>query len=498
MWVDGVQRVVCGVSDVTTCQDVVIVLAHATGRTGRFTLVEKWRDNERLVAPSECPLHVLRQWGEYASDVHFILRHNSDKTSATLTDSKRAPVSQPEPASPRREDVLTSLPSRSQARGAVRRNLTFSGAHQSSAPLPPALLGNHVTRDARVAPFENFSLESVEEQSSLSSQSSSSPYSSFQHRPPFPSQHINGNTSTSQPAARFATPTHTVSPRAAPAYSQHLPRAPAPSAPVSTMTHATNSLERSRAAPRRRRQRDPTSPRAINGHAQHPLNGSRAPPPSVSMLSTSLPSNQATALLRAEKLDRLSPRVTQSHVRADPLAASASGSAVRIPNASEHRRTVAADVHLQSSQSRLVNGARNARVGDVTRTHARRPESEFYDLDDHLPSDATSHTDSVTSHSKRASSSSNRSQLSFDSTSTETDENRNRLSKHVTSHDADVSKGTKEELVKLVNLQMARLAGQEEQLRQMDAGDHTLSSLLIFCPLSSFQTVHLRQFVCKM
>lgn len=32
VWVDGVQRVVCGVSDQTTCQEVVIALARAIGK----------------------------------------------------------------------------------------------------------------------------------------------------------------------------------------------------------------------------------------------------------------------------------------------------------------------------------------------------------------------------------------------------------------------------------------------------------------------------------
>lgn len=32
VWVDGVQRVVCGVSEVTTCQEVVVALAQAIGK----------------------------------------------------------------------------------------------------------------------------------------------------------------------------------------------------------------------------------------------------------------------------------------------------------------------------------------------------------------------------------------------------------------------------------------------------------------------------------
>lgn len=39
-------------------QDVVYALAHATGKSGRFTLIERWRNNERQLAPNENPLKV--------------------------------------------------------------------------------------------------------------------------------------------------------------------------------------------------------------------------------------------------------------------------------------------------------------------------------------------------------------------------------------------------------------------------------------------------------
>lgn len=89
VWVEGIQRIVCGVTEKTTCQvdkilftfhhlsitrkltfffvvfvfwfirqDVVFALAHATGKVGRFTLIERWRNNERLMAPNENPLKV--------------------------------------------------------------------------------------------------------------------------------------------------------------------------------------------------------------------------------------------------------------------------------------------------------------------------------------------------------------------------------------------------------------------------------------------------------
>lgn len=40
-------------------QDVVFALAHATGKSGRFTLIERWRNNERQLAPNENPLKVV-------------------------------------------------------------------------------------------------------------------------------------------------------------------------------------------------------------------------------------------------------------------------------------------------------------------------------------------------------------------------------------------------------------------------------------------------------
>lgn len=43
----------------SSVQDVVYALAHATGKTGRFTLIERWRNNERLLAPHEHPLKVI-------------------------------------------------------------------------------------------------------------------------------------------------------------------------------------------------------------------------------------------------------------------------------------------------------------------------------------------------------------------------------------------------------------------------------------------------------
>uniref|UniRef100_A0A3Q0SMM8 Ras association domain family member 8b n=1 Tax=Amphilophus citrinellus TaxID=61819 RepID=A0A3Q0SMM8_AMPCI len=81
VWVDGVQRIVCGVTEFTTCQEVVIALAQAIGRTGRYTLIEKWRETERHLAPHENPVVSLNKWGQYASDVQLILQRTGPSVS---------------------------------------------------------------------------------------------------------------------------------------------------------------------------------------------------------------------------------------------------------------------------------------------------------------------------------------------------------------------------------------------------------------------------------
>ena len=76
-------------------QDVVFALAHATGKTGRFTLIERWRNNERLLAPHENPLKILMKWGEYSSDVQFILqRSDQQQQQQQKKDAQQQPQQQ--------------------------------------------------------------------------------------------------------------------------------------------------------------------------------------------------------------------------------------------------------------------------------------------------------------------------------------------------------------------------------------------------------------------
>ncbi|KAL6966034.1 Ras association domain-containing protein 8 [Sarracenia purpurea var. burkii] len=120
VWVEGIQRIVCGVTEDTTCQDVVYALAHATGRTGRFTLTERWRNNERLLAPHEYPLKVLMKWGEYSNDVQFILQHSkSSQTTPSLNIT--SPISSP-------NNLQTLSPEKNKD---VRKSLHFPLYHRT-------------------------------------------------------------------------------------------------------------------------------------------------------------------------------------------------------------------------------------------------------------------------------------------------------------------------------------------------------------------------------
>ncbi|XP_071358438.1 ras association domain-containing protein 8b [Trachinotus anak] len=131
VWVDGVQRIVCGVTEFTTCQEVVIALAQAIGRTGRYTLIEKWRETERHLAPHENPVVSLNKWGQYASDVQLILQRTGPSVSERPTSDGQARV-------PERGLYRQSLPPLAKLRPSgtdrslkrrepKRKSLTFTG-----------------------------------------------------------------------------------------------------------------------------------------------------------------------------------------------------------------------------------------------------------------------------------------------------------------------------------------------------------------------------------
>ncbi|XP_076012412.1 ras association domain-containing protein 8-like isoform X2 [Genypterus blacodes] len=97
VWVDGVVRVVCGLSLNTSCQDVVIALAQAIGQTGRYILILKLRGTERHLVADDCPLRHLAQLGQLAAEVQFILK----RTGPSLVDGQDKPSRSKLPLLPR-------------------------------------------------------------------------------------------------------------------------------------------------------------------------------------------------------------------------------------------------------------------------------------------------------------------------------------------------------------------------------------------------------------
>lgn len=147
VWVDGIQRVVCGVSEQTTCQEVVIALARAIGQTGRYVLVQKLREKERQLLPLECPLESLAKCGQYANDVQFILR----RTGPSMAER---PSSEGAPQAPERTFIRASLPIKPRLTSIdgprsrePKKSMTFSLGPTGSSDLFTVGRWRHQTRD---------------------------------------------------------------------------------------------------------------------------------------------------------------------------------------------------------------------------------------------------------------------------------------------------------------------------------------------------------------
>jgi len=214
VWVCGSSRVVSGVSESTTCQDLIVALAQATNRTGRFTLVEKWRKNERLLSPNDYPLQVLQKWGEYAADVQLILRHSSEtpdrggsvnKHHATNTNDQFKHNFSPHDTKDRCHEQWcndAAEDNSAEKNYSIRKSLSFSGVHMGYK----GSAGKYVSKPAN----DNGSLESINETASSpsstgyslpsysSKSNSASPHSSLDRLQSRPMQYVPPNNSALQ------------------------------------------------------------------------------------------------------------------------------------------------------------------------------------------------------------------------------------------------------------------------------------------------------------
>uniref|UniRef100_A0A1A7Y8J2 Ras association (RalGDS/AF-6) domain family (N-terminal) member 7 n=1 Tax=Iconisemion striatum TaxID=60296 RepID=A0A1A7Y8J2_9TELE len=123
VWVDGVVRVVCGLSEETSCQDVVIALAQAIGQTGRYVLIQRLRDTERQLLATERPLESLAKLGQHGNEVQFFLRRTGPSSSDGPGSKQERPSPLPLPKQPEPEPLKPNQ---------VKKALTFNLGPSSS------------------------------------------------------------------------------------------------------------------------------------------------------------------------------------------------------------------------------------------------------------------------------------------------------------------------------------------------------------------------------
>ncbi|XP_076142995.1 ras association domain-containing protein 7-like isoform X2 [Alosa pseudoharengus] len=171
VWVDGVLRVVCGLSEDTTCQQVVIALAQAIGQTGRYVLVQKLRETERQLLADERPLQTLAKLGQLGNEVQFILRRTGPSGSGGS--SSDSSISSRPPPPPDRTTSLLPLPlpkhphSEAPTRREPKKALTFNLGPSSAPHTKP----KHFKKPPRDSP----ELRGVSPSPSLSKSPSPSP-----------------------------------------------------------------------------------------------------------------------------------------------------------------------------------------------------------------------------------------------------------------------------------------------------------------------------------
>ncbi|XP_037539334.1 ras association domain-containing protein 7 [Nematolebias whitei] len=128
VWVDGVVRVVCGLSEETSCQDVVIALAQAIGQTGRYVLIQRLRDTERQLLATERPLESLAKLGQHGNEVQFVLRRTGPSSSDGPNSKQDRAAPLPLPRQPEPEPL-----NRNQLKKALTFNLGPSTSPKSKA-----------------------------------------------------------------------------------------------------------------------------------------------------------------------------------------------------------------------------------------------------------------------------------------------------------------------------------------------------------------------------
>ncbi|XP_004084526.1 ras association domain-containing protein 8 [Oryzias latipes] len=144
VWVDGAVRVVCGLSEETSCQDVVIALAQAIGQTGRYVLIQRLRDTERQLLATERPLESLAKLGQHGGEVQFFLRRTGPSSSDGCSSKNDKTAQNSLPKHPEPEPLKRNQP---------KKALTFNLGPSTSPKSTP----KQVSRSPRDSPEQRSS-----------------------------------------------------------------------------------------------------------------------------------------------------------------------------------------------------------------------------------------------------------------------------------------------------------------------------------------------------
>ncbi|XP_066525864.1 ras association domain-containing protein 7 [Hoplias malabaricus] len=148
VWVDGVVRVVCGLSEETSCQDVVIALAQAIGQTGRYVLIQRLRDTERQLLATERPLESLAKLGQHGNEVQFYLRRTGpSSSSSSSSDGQEQHCSLPLHKHPEPDPVKKAAPKKS-----LTFNLGPSSSPRAKTKQSRKSLGHRGSPEPRASP----------------------------------------------------------------------------------------------------------------------------------------------------------------------------------------------------------------------------------------------------------------------------------------------------------------------------------------------------------
>uniref|UniRef100_A0AC34Q6I2 Ras-associating domain-containing protein n=1 Tax=Panagrolaimus sp. JU765 TaxID=591449 RepID=A0AC34Q6I2_9BILA len=133
---NGVELNVSGVTNDTTCLQVVYALAHATGQKGKFVLVAHFHDYEHRLSQTEKPLEIINQ--NHGTPVSFELRHLEEQPSTMMIPVVSSPLTKANNISSFQSvTALSSQPMKQSKRAISLPSQSFSQSIQRNARPPP-------------------------------------------------------------------------------------------------------------------------------------------------------------------------------------------------------------------------------------------------------------------------------------------------------------------------------------------------------------------------